>query len=51
MFFGRPEIMKSYKIRNLPVPRQYDEATDEAFQMGGTWLSTGHTEALKLCQE
>ena len=23
MFFGRPKILKSYKIRNLPVPRQY----------------------------
>ena len=23
MFFGRQEILKSYKIRNLPVPRQF----------------------------
>eukprot|EP00927_Polykrikos_kofoidii_P045478 TRINITY_DN39487_c0_g1_i1.p1 TRINITY_DN39487_c0_g1~~TRINITY_DN39487_c0_g1_i1.p1 ORF type:complete len:544 (-),score=66.42 TRINITY_DN39487_c0_g1_i1:16-1647(-) len=39
------------RTRNVDIATQsYDVATDEAFEMGGTWLSTQHTAALELCQ-
>merc|ERR1712107_848275 len=40
------------RTRNFDVATgTYDVATDEAFEMGGTWLSPNHTAALELCRE
>ena len=40
------------RTRNFDVKtQQYDTATDDAVDLGGTWISPDHTEFLKLCHE
>lgn len=40
------------RTRNLDVGTgQRDVATDDVFELGGTWFSPGHTAALQMCRE
>ena len=39
------------RTRNFDLAtKQYDVASDDVFELGGTWLSPHHTHALKLCK-